>query len=60
MRSSRKVYCEEVIIYEEVIGKGIEGNPMRILTVVRRKDGSFIAECDPMHESNQLSNTATI
>ena len=46
----RKVRIEEVIIIKELIGKGIEEDPYREIIVVYAKDGSFIAEKDPMEE----------
>ena len=46
----RNVRIEEVIIIKELIGKGIEEDPYREITVVYAKDGSFIAEKDPQEE----------
>jgi len=52
-KSKREARCEEVIIYEELIGDGTEESPFRTLIVVRAKDGSFIAEretCDTLRK----------
>lgn len=48
MKSMREAHCEEVIIYEELIGEGTVEDPSRLLIVVRKKDGTFIAEQDTL------------
>lgn len=56
IQSGRKARCEEVIIYEELLGDGTKEDLYRILTVVRAKDGTFIAERDvwkEQHEENE-------
>lgn len=47
MKSIRKAEVRELIVTEECIGKGIPEDPMRVLTVVRDKNGDFVAEYDP-------------
>lgn len=56
MKSRRQARCEEVIIYEELIGDGTEGNPCRAIIVVRKKDGTFIAERDKFIEEKEEVN----
>ncbi len=41
-------HCEEVIVCDERRGAGVEGDPMRLVTVIRRKDGEELAERDPL------------
>ena len=55
MRSKRKAYVKEVVISEEGVGRGEDGSPYRILTVVRDKDGKVIAEHDPLTENIEES-----
>lgn len=54
MKSAREAHCEEVIIYEELIGEGTVESPSRLLVVVRKKDGTFIAERDPCKNSSTI------
>lgn len=56
MKSKKSAYCEEVIIYEELIGRGTEQDPYRNLIVVRNKNGQFIAERDPYDEARKDKN----
>ena len=43
-----KIWCEEVIISTATRrGTGTEEDPIRLITQVFLKDGSFIAEYDP-------------
>lgn len=45
------VICEEVIICRKKrVGKGVEGDPIRIVTEVFTKKGEMIAEFDPGYE----------
>jgi len=50
MKSMREAHCEEVIIYEELIGEGTVEDPSRLLIVIRKKDGTLIAERDTMQD----------
>lgn len=44
------VVCKEVIISTiRRRGDGTEENPIRVITEVFEKDGTFIAECDPQN-----------
>lgn len=52
IQSGRKARCEEVIIYEELLGDG-KNDIYRVLTVVRAKDGTFIAERDRWLEERE-------
>ena len=49
-KSLRNAQVREVIIYEELIGGNNHEDPYRVLTVIREKDGTFIAERDPLDE----------
>jgi hypothetical protein len=54
------VYCEEVIIdTKSVIGKGIEGDPVRLVTRVYTKGGYLIAERDEWKEQKLITPDAT-
>jgi len=53
MKIRRKAWVEEVIIHEVSIGEGKPEDPYRKLTVVRKKDGSFIAERDEWEERHE-------
>lgn len=49
-----KVYCQEVIITDQLRrGDGVK-TPMRQITQVFNKDGALIAENDPMAEQTTL------
>ena len=50
MKVRREAWVEEVIIHKMLIGEGKPGDPYRELLVVRKKDGSFIAERDAWEE----------
>jgi len=46
------VWVEEVIITTtERRGNGVEGDPIRIITKVFLKDGTLIAEHDPLNKN---------
>lgn len=53
------VYCEEVIINTTLRrGKGVDGDPIRIITQVFLKNGTLIAEFDPIIEEQKLKNNS--
>lgn len=52
MKSRNRTWLQEVIISEEIIGKGIDEDPVRRLVVVRDKNGNIIAENDPCEKDS--------
>lgn len=51
-------YAEEVIItHLEMRGKGVEGDPIRRITQIWRKDGTLLAERDHWLEEQKKDRT---